>query len=519
MRSFNIVLAAVFVLTLVPGVSVCADLNGILALGYTMIDEEAGDLSVIQESYNLYEKFGITEFSLNGSVTPRSYLSLTLSNINLDNRAAGIQYRIPGQVNFRAAFDQHRQVFDASRATVSSRKHARFSIDVTPSALFGMTVSYGIQGRTGDRTSYPADVDGILGRSYDYLLQTGRIEGRTQLGPRVFAAAIDFSDFSNEAAHTTDRQGRVYSVRAFSPCFFTDKLTHSLRAAYGTHEISRLGLDYTLMNFQYIGNYRPRKQFDLKYTFFANRIDDEATDMPTDNFRHSVDAEYRYRFASVFGGYSYERNDDDRTLTNYDVYRIGGSVNYRGKLSARVRYTNRTKQDEENRTLLKDSETQSFSGQISVTPIENLTVGGRYANRNRELPDIGVEIDGKTFSTFASYSLTNWGSLRADYTYAKNRYDDRIGTYKTLNNTVTSRVQIDYFKNLTLSGGLAYIDIGKDLDIEKSTLFFASSYTFEDNVHIELKYDVYNFDDFVVRDRYYTANVVWITVGYSFRVQ
>ena len=84
---------------------------------------------------------------------------------------------------------------------------------------------------------------------------------------------------------------------------------------------------------------------------------------------------------------------------------------------------------------------------------------------------------------------------------------------------MSSRIQVDYVKDLTLSGGVAYIDVGKDLDIEKSTLFFESKYTFRDKYYAEVKYDVYNFDDYVLVDRYYTANVVWVNVGYNFEVR
>ncbi len=519
MRILLFLLPAFFVLILLPGVPAGSEVDGIIKIGYVFIDETAGDLSVIQESYNLYEDFTISQFKLNGKLTPQTYFSLNLSDINLDNQKASFQFKIPGQLKLRATFDQHRQVFDAFRNTVSDRKDTRISANATPVNWLAVSMSYNIQDRTGNRSSHPTGVESNLGERYDYLLQSGRIEGRAHFGPRFIAASFDYSDFSNELSSIADRQGKVVSVRAFSPCFFTDKLMHSLRAAYGIHEVSEPSLDYTFANVQYTGEVRPHEKFKLKYTLFASRIDDDATEMKTDNIKHGFDGEYRYLYGTVFGGYSYETNDDHEILTSFNAYRVGGSVKYKGKISARVKYATRMKDDEEKRTLLQESETQSFRGDLSVKPIEGLTLGGRYFNRNRDLPDIGVEIDGRTFNTFASYAFRDWGSLRADYTYARNEFDDRIGSFNTLNHTVTSRIQIDYIENLTVAGGLAYIDIGKDLDIEKSTLFFESKYTLMDHYHIEVKYDIYNFDDYVLLDRYYTANVVWINVGYSFQVR
>lgn len=524
MRISKILFSTLFLMTLVPRSLYCAEVDGVVKVGYVFVDEVAGDLSVIQETYNLYEDFSISKIKLNGKLSPKSYFSLRLSNINLDNRSAGIQFKIPGQLTFRLSYDQHRQVFDASRTTVSDRKDARVSIDATPLEWLGLSASYNSQNKTGNRASFPAGVNSNLGERYDYLLQTGKIEGRARYRGSNGAVAFEFSDFSNEITSATNRQGSVISARLFFPSYFFpsflgDRLTHSLRGAYGVQEIAQPDLKYTLGNFQYAGELRPQKRVKLKYTVFASQVDDEATDIKTENFRHSFDGFYHHRYGTVFGGYSYEINDDDRALTSYDVYRVGTSLKYKGKAKASVRYTNRAKDDEEKRTLLQESETQSFAGDLSIKPVEELTIGGRYFNRNRDLPDIDVEIDGKTFNVYASFAFRDWGSLRADYTYAKNKYDDRVGTFKTLNHTVTSRVQVDYIENLTVSGGLAHIDVGKDLDIEKSTLFFESRYTYKDNYHIEIKYDVYNFDDFVLVDRYYTANVVWINAGYSFQLR
>ena len=33
--------------------------------------------------------------------------------------------------------------------------------------------------------------------------------------------------------------------------------------------------------------------------------------------------------------------------------------------------------------------------------------------------------------------------------------------------------------------------------------------------HVEVKYNVYNYDDYILLDRYYTANVVWVNVAWD----
>jgi hypothetical protein len=63
------------------------------------------------------------------------------------------------------------------------------------------------------------------------------------------------------------------------------------------------------------------------------------------------------------------------------------------------------------------------------------------------------------------------------------------------------------------------MDIGEDLNIEKSMISMDGSYTFLRNYRIEAKYNVYNYDDYILLDRYYTANVVWFDIAYNFHLE
>jgi hypothetical protein len=328
--------------------------------------------------------------------------------------------------------------------------------------------------------------------------------------------AYDFSDYADDLSDVVDRNGRIFSARLYTPDPFIDKLTHAFRAAYGIHEISDSDLDYTLTNFQYSGTVRPHPRFQFKYGFFANRVDNESTDLKTDNFRNSLDATVYHEYGRVFGGYTYETNDDDRTLTSFDMYRVGAVL--RGsKASIKINYANRNKKDLEELTLLKESESQTFSARGQLQVSKNFVLGGRVYARERELPDIGVEIDGRSANVFARYSYESWGSIGVDYTRSSDEYDDRVGRFDTESNFVTSRAEFTRLKNLRLAGGATLIDIEEDLDIEKSVMFVEADYTIREDYHLEVRYNVYNYDDYILLDRYYTANVVWLNVAYDFR--
>ena len=87
---------------------------------------------------------------------------------------------------------------------------------------------------------------------------------------------------------------------------------------------------------------------------------------------------------------------------------------------------------------------------------------------------------------------------------------------------MTARVDVDYlrdYQDLTLGGGVTYMDISRDLDIEKTIVFVEGRVKLTEGYYLEAKYNAYNYDDYILLDRYYTANVLRIDIGYDFNLK
>jgi hypothetical protein len=336
---------------------------------------------------------------------------------------------------------------------------------------------------------------------------------------RGAALSYRVSDYTDELNAAADRTGQVVAARVYTPCFFYDKWTHLVRGAYGVRKLSDNDIDYTLANFQYTGVVQPIDAFQFKYNFDANRIDNESTAFKTDRFQNNVDASYFYKYGRLSGGYGYETNDDDRRLTSYHSWRAGTAFHYERYVRAKFDYAGRVKKDQEELTLLNDVEASQIRARLEVQPIDDVVVGGGFTRREREFPDIGVETEGDAISAFARYSYPAWGALSGDYTYSTDEYVDLYDGFDTESHVVTGRVVFERIRNLWLASGVTYMDIGKDLDIEKSMVFVEGVYTVLDDYHLEVKYNVYNYDDYIMLDRYYTANVLWFNVVYDLHTE
>jgi hypothetical protein len=462
----------------------------------------------------------VSQLRLTGSLNPKHTFALNLREINLDSRKGEFVYRIPGQLKINANYDQWRHIFDSDATVTSKREDWRAGLNWTASRGAVVRASFQNTSKNGARTAFPTGTVSHLGTAYDYTLRSGMIEGDVKRGGVGVALAYNFADYGDNIASAQDRFGQVISGRLYGSAYFwPDKLTHVIRGSYGKQETSESGLAFTLSSFDYTGIVRPDQHFQFKYSFHASRIDDDATALRTDDIRNSVVLTYYHKYGDLYGGYTYESNDDDRNLTQYNAFLVGASVRHGERLSGQIEYGSRDKDDEGKTTLLQDIESNKFLANLRYEITDGLYVGGKATLRTREFTTLGVEAEGELYNAYGGYEYTGWGSVVGDYSYSVDDYDDLAGAFKTQSHIATGRVQLDRIRNLTLVSGVTYLDINEDLNIEKSILFFEGKYNVLRDFFVEAKYNIYNYDDYlaIASGRYYTANVVWFNVGYNFR--
>jgi len=495
-------------------------LGGEIKLGGIIKDETDGsDLTAMPETFNIYDGFCLSRVKLDGQMGRKSFFNLDVHEVNQKSGRGTFSYRVPGLVGLNLKYDQHRQLFDPAGNVASRHKNMRGNLMLTPSRNWKISAYFGDQRRTGDRMSYPENTASFLGTTYNYKTYNGKVEAEGRAGSRSAAVGYEFSKFEDEDLAVAERKGQVVSLRANGPCYlFPNLLSHYLRAAFGKQEITGAGTEYDLSTFQYMGVVKPVRNWQAKYRFFASRVDNNVTSRKTDYIRNDADLTWFNRYGSLMGGYGYVTNDNEASLTRYDTWRARGTFHVGNAIRAKVGYASSEKQDKEQLTLLKDMEASRFSASLQGNPVSDLTLGVAYMDREREFPVIGVSTRGKRYSAFGRLAYPGWGAISVDYSYSDDKYDDRLDGFRADNSAVTGRVDFEYVKNLRLTAGATYLDIGKDLDIEKSILSFEGHYDLLKDYFVEVKYNVYNYDDYVLLDRYYTANVVWLNVGYRLSI-
>ena len=189
--------------------------------------DESGDRTSMQETYNVFDGFSVTQLRLTGSFNPKNYFALNLREVNLDSRKGDFVYRIPGRLRLNTSYDQWRQIFDPEATVKSERKDWHAGLDITTGKGGKLIADYNYQKKNGGRLGYPLGTTSVLGGQYDYTLQTGMIEAGYKPSTTGAALTYNFANYKDRSSPVQDRFGQVISARLYGPAYFwPDKLTH-----------------------------------------------------------------------------------------------------------------------------------------------------------------------------------------------------------------------------------------------------------------------------------------------------
>jgi len=500
--------------------------DGKVRLGGVWLDE-TGDESAMPETYDLYDGFMLSSLYLKGQSDVRTHLTLDLTDINQANRKGAFDFRRTGMLHFRSRYTESRWVFDPLEAVDASRKNWFNSLSWTPRKYLWFSADYNLQTRDGNRIGLNPGLEGWLGTEYDSKIHRYRFEAQTRANNGVGGTVAYDGVMQRDALNSSlERDGYVVSANLHAPGQLVKNFTHVVRGAIGRNEVRETGLGFDMMNIQYTGVWRALDWMRLRYRAYGSEVEDEATTLQTNNYQHDVDGTFSYRIAALTLGYGWEALDDDRAVTSTNKFRGALSLRDPGNnVRGRVVYDGSKKDDEENTTLLRDSETQRLDVRVDANPINRITVGARYSDREREYPDLEVETEGIAVTGYAAWREPATGDLVSvtevgvEYTYADDDYDNRYGSEHIVSQAVTGRVGLTVHEDLDLMGSFTYLSLEEDFDLEKSIISVGAGYRLPRGFLADVKYNVYNYDDYLLNDRFYTANVIWFNVGYEFSVE
>lgn len=511
-KKLRIAVASVTCLFALAGLIRAADGSASVRFGYTIISD-TGSLAVNQETSNTYEGFGLSvqnlRYAFNNGVT----LGANLRNATLNNRDLRAVLGKPGRFSVAFTNSQYRRTYTFDGSAFTRRRQTGVQASFQPSRFFKFFGGYNLNDKHGQSATILSFTDDTIITSTDYR-QTSYNLG-SQIGDRYGVVRIDYrhSNFDDRLSTDADRKSDRFAVsvsssvpnmkRLFAAGGYTYRRDTAVvwESSLRTHEF--WGALRANFNDGYMAEYRVI--YDMtKHVGFLRE---------TDNLAHTVSAGKTWgRFGGLRIGYEQRIADDfiNKTSSNAFV----GSAWYRpsNHWSFNLRLSTRDKDVSEGATLTGQESNTGHRARVVYTDTAWGHIGVCAQRRKRTSDDLNSSIEYTSISPDLSFDTKRWGRLEGSYSYSTGIFENMssVTSYEFLDHLITATYFFPTWRNLALDAGATYYRSKRDQDLEKSRLNFGALYTIQDQYHVEVRYNVFNYDNFLVNNSYYTGNIVEI---------
>ncbi|HXV12886.1 MAG TPA: hypothetical protein VEC56_01640, partial [Candidatus Krumholzibacteria bacterium] len=176
------------------------------------IEDEEGDQSVMQETFNIHEGVTFTRLFLNGRFNRDTHLHFDADNLTLDGRRANFDLRRTGVGRLRSHYDESDYIFDPAGSVLATRRDWWSTMSLTPRRWLWISGDYGLQTRRGDRIGFPDNTASALGTAYDSDLNRWRVQVQGNHGSGAAGTfAYDGVALTDKLDARNERDGTVFS--------------------------------------------------------------------------------------------------------------------------------------------------------------------------------------------------------------------------------------------------------------------------------------------------------------------
>jgi hypothetical protein len=137
-------------------------------------------------------------------------------------------------------------------------------------------------------------------------------------------------------------------------------------------------------------------------------------------------------------------------------------------------------------------------------------LSARWENHIRKNDDINSRTDYDVLSAELNLSCPQKGRLTATYSYYVGTYKNQSDatSYEFADHVITGHVYPIEWRKVTVDFGGTWYKSTRDQDMEKLSGDAGVAYKLTPTLQIEGRYRVFNFDNFLITNEYYTANIV-----------
>jgi hypothetical protein len=492
--------------------------SGDVKIGYIFIDE-TGNLSVDRSTFNDYAGPSISLENFRYSFDNGTVLRASLRNAIMNNRNLTAEIGKPGLYSLKASHNQFRRVYDFEGSHFTRRHQESVAFSLFPVRyleFFGGGAYMGRSGATADLFN-PTPAPATVNVDYKQTFYNGGVRLRYQaLMLQAEYRGNQFRDNDNASRDQDRTEGRVSGLLRL-PQF--DRLT--VTGGFRHFETKYTKADFLISSNRAWGGVwlELPADFSFRYFFSIDRTSSDSDYVATDNIVHAVYVGYtRLKLAGVTIGYQHDLNDKYFEQAQGNALYASGWLKPVDRIELRAEYGTRAEDVKEGVRLVGNEERNRHKVSVKCRYSENANIALKYEGKTRKNDDIGSKTTFNRAAIDGTYKLAKYGVAQVGYAYVLGKYENATQNFEFADHLVYGDINSAEYHNLTVGIGGTYCRSWRDLNVESSNLRFTAGYRIPKDYRVEVIYNVHNFDDFLVRDQYYTSNIIEVNLikGLSF---
>ena len=479
-------------------------------LSYISLDQN-GDRYSLPELYNVYSGFSLEKFYLTGRFKTNSTFQVSLNNVNLDNRDLGLSLNLPDHFSLRAAHRKSRFVFDEDGDVTSFRTRTGVGAIYKPAAFLKFSLDYSHQLKEGDRLGYVEANPGVLGGEYDQIIHSGKGGVQLRWGQRYLTLSHRILFFDSDLNDGLDRKSNRTEISLNTP--FPGNASVSLRY---THDESKLEeKDLKLKTDLFAGTVfrRMSSRITAGAKFSFQRSDNLSTYNMTDIGRAGSWLSYQIcdKFETELG-YEYQNKEDQYGKINTHSILLGAKTKPVKQLFISGLYRFKTRKDPDFSTLTGEYNQDNKLLKVRYEPVEKVNIQMRYQEKIRDNKDIDTKAESQGLYSNLFVRLREECNLTFYFNLLDWDFHNFQTDYQTSNRTYGLTINLKPIQSFKLKGGASYLELSKDLDINKYSFSVGLSYELLKGYAVEADFERFKYEDMITSENDFDANVFKIGV-------
>ncbi|MCP4582463.1 MAG: hypothetical protein GY839_12705 [candidate division Zixibacteria bacterium] len=512
MKLNNKIILSIPLVLMLAGYCFAGTGSGEFKIGWIANDVE-GNESVNHSTYNVHDGFNLSlerfRYNFDNGLRARA----DLRQISLKNRNLSAGITKSGLFGINLHNHQFRQFYDFDGDSYTRRNKAGADLWVTPIQYIKLFLGGSLIDFSGKTENFlEADIPAAP-EDRDYTQTDFKFGTRVLHEGRMIRAEYRSAKYKDDTDASRDQDRRDFRLSAITPVPEYDWIVLSgLYRSFSTeYTDTKFGINSTTASSG--ARVSLPNNFTVSYKIWFNRAGSDSNLVDTDNLVNSIYITHTWPGnAGITAGYQNDQNDDFDDQLKANSYFFSGwlkpipALEFKGKLGIRSEEIN------DGARLIGDEDRTRFKISGKYRHRDKCAMSFYVESKNRKNDQIGSETEFIRFGPNMTGKCKDFVFCTWGYSYSKGKFTNSEQEFEFQDHNIHIDMDVPDYKKASAGIGFHYYRGKRDLNTESFRLRFKGGYKVLDDYRLEAVYTVHNFDDLLVTDRYYTSNIVEISL-------